>query len=163
MILLKRKNFRIFFVLLLLFSAECPSWPQSVKDMKTTNRLRPVDPQYCIQCGKPLPPGRPDRKFCSAQCKNRWHNAQTGRYNNYRLRVISALDRNHRILMRLCDAGVCSISKIEALSMGFQPDYFTGCNGVRSHVEYICFDIRYHVSMNRIWGIVRFEPHLLGP
>ena len=110
-----------------------------------------------------MPPGRPDRKFCSAQCKNRWHNAQMGRYNNYRLRVINAIDRNHRILRQLYDSGVRSISRIEALSMGFQPDYFTGCNCVRGHVEYQCFDYRYCVSLNRVWGIDRFEPLWLEP
>jgi hypothetical protein len=109
-------------------------------------------------CGKPLPPGRPDRKFCSSRCKSRWHNDQTGRFNNYRLRVINAIDRNHRILCLLHGNGTRSVSRIDALSMGFQPEYFTGCCFVRKHIEYVCFDFRYYISANRIWGINRVEP-----
>lgn len=121
------------------------------------------DPLFCLQCGKPLAAGRPDRKFCSPQCKNRWHNAQVGRYHNYRLRVVHALDRNHLILKRIHDSGLRSVSRVEAMSMGFQPDYFTGCSVVNRHVEYVCFDYRYYVSINRVWGIVHFDPYLTDP
>ena len=143
------------------FRPEWPSWTKNGKDMSSLLSTLPAASE-CLYCGRPLPPGRPDRKFCSALCRSRYHNAVVGRYTNYRLRVISALDRNHRILQGLVDGGIRSVSRVEALTMGFQPDYFTGCNQVRCHVEYVCFDIRYFLSANRLWGIVRFDPLLSG-
>ena len=115
---------------------------------------------YCPECGKPLPAGRVDKKFCSAACKNRYHYRRSGSYRNYRLRVMNALERNHRILEDLLEQGIRSMDKMELLSRGFVPEYCSSCCRVRGHLEYACYDLRYFVSDTRIWGLERIDGFL---
>ncbi len=112
----------------------------------------------CMECGKPIRNGRSDRKFCSPQCKNRWHNARDGRFYTYRLRILASLDRNHLILTRLHDAGIQSMARADIVSMGFRTDFFTGCSRTGRYLEYACFDFRYRISDNRVWRIARVLP-----
>ncbi len=120
------------------------------------------DRRTCPVCGKQLPAGRSDMRFCSVECKNRYHNLRGGRYRNYRVRVMNALDRNHAILERMLQQGIRSIDKFNMLSLGFIPEYCSSCCRIRGHLEYTCFDIRYHVSDSRIWGIERVDSFLAG-
>ena len=114
---------------------------------------------HCIQCGELLRPGRPDRKFCSARCKNRWHNARVGYLNNFRLRTLNALDRNHRILQHLSKLGLDAFPRSELLSLGFQPEFFTSCTKMHGHLEYACFDMGYRLSITRLWGLHSIVPY----
>ena len=34
-------------------------------------------PVRCLNCGREIPSGRPDKKFCSTDCKNRYQNIAT--------------------------------------------------------------------------------------
>ena len=110
--------------------------------------------KYCIECGAPLGLfGRSDRKFCSQNCKNLWHNNKNSNYRTFRQRIISCMDRNHKILDKLIQAGIRSIDKNEIVSLGFSPGHSTSVTRYRTHIMYYCFDISYHVSESRIWGI----------
>ena len=111
----------------------------------------------CRECGKRLPPGRSDMKFCCPECKNRWHNQRTSRYRNCRLRVLNGLERNHRILERMLSLGIRSVDMMEMLSQGFTPEYCSSCRRVKGHLEYACYDIRYFISPVRLWGIERID------
>ncbi|MBQ5984976.1 MAG: hypothetical protein IJL56_08385 [Bacteroidales bacterium] len=111
----------------------------------------------CRECGKKLPPGRSDMKFCCPACKNRYHNLRGSRYRSCRLRVLNALERNHRILERTLGTGFRSMDLMEILSQGFMPEYCSQCRRNGRHLEYVCYDIRYHISAVRVWGIERIE------
>ena len=55
--------------------------------------------QCCVQCGKPLSRwGRVDRRFCSQECKNHWHNMHRMRdyllENNVSLYEVMLLEDN---------------------------------------------------------------------
>lgn len=110
--------------------------------------------KVCLECGAPLGSfGRADRKFCSPACKNLWHNGKNSGYRLFRQRILSLLDRNHEILDNLLKIGIKSIDRTEIISLGFSPGHVTSFSKGRTHMNYYCFDICYHISDNRIWGI----------
>lgn len=96
-------------------------------------------------------------KFCSPECKNKWHNHRGSRYRNCRMRVHGTLERNHRILERMLGMGLHSMDLMGLLSQGFIPEYCSACRRIRGHLEYVCYDIRYYISAVRIWGVDRVE------
>ena len=56
----------------------------------------------CMECGEPLGEyGRSDRKFCSPHCKDGYNNRKRHYLRGVRMRVETALSRNHSILERL--------------------------------------------------------------
>ena len=110
--------------------------------------------KFCLECGAPLGAGgRSDRKFCSQECKNLWHNSRNGSYRNFRQKILSYLDRNHQILENLLRIGIRSVDRNEIISLGFSPCHMTSFTKYRTHVKYFCYDICYHISESRIWGI----------
>lgn len=111
---------------------------------------------YCINCGEPLPFGRPDRKFCSAGCKNRWHNRR--KYPDMEMverRIFRILTHNHEVLDKLLRLGLRSMDIITLANLGFNQDYSTAYKKVGKHDEYACFDIHYQLTPSRIKKIVR--------
>lgn len=110
--------------------------------------------KFCLECGVPLGSfGRADRKFCSQNCKNLWHNNKYSGYRTFRQRIYSLLDRNHKILDNLLSIGIRSIDRNEIISLGFSTNHATSITKQKSHVKYYCFDISYYISDSRIWGI----------
>lgn len=109
----------------------------------------------CLQCGGEIGPGRPDRKFCSDGCRNRWHNKR-----KYPLReqlegmVLQTLDRNHSILDRLLRIGIRSIDLVSLSQMGFDIQYVTSYKRVGRHHVYACFDFQYEMTPSRIKKLV---------
>lgn len=97
----------------------------------------------CLECGEPITYGRWDRKFCSNKCRNDFHNDRRAQYRDYKMRLISALDRNHTILDYLIQMGCTSMGKLELAEMGFCPTAITA--GVRKSrfFECRCYNIRY--------------------
>lgn len=111
---------------------------------------------HCICCGDLILYGRPDRKFCSSTCKNRWHNRQ--KYPAQELverRIIRILRRNHDILDRLIRLDIHSLDRVTLMSLGYHPDYVTSYRRVGVRNEYTCFDIHYELTPTRIKKIVR--------
>ena len=48
----------------------------------------------CLNCGKVIVNGRPDKLFCCVRCKNAWHNAKQWMQKNRKEKVISRLLKN---------------------------------------------------------------------
>ena len=110
----------------------------------------------CLCCGDLILYGRPDRKFCSSTCKNRWHNRQ--KYPAQELverRIIRILRRNHDILDRLIRLNIRSLDRITLMDMGYHPDYVTSYRKVGIKHLFTCFDIHYEQTPTRIKKIVR--------
>lgn len=113
-------------------------------------------PVYCRCCGRVIPYGRADKKFCSALCKNRYHNKRKNKDSRPAVkRVLRILGRNHAILDKLLKLDIRSLDRLTLLSLGFTPEYATSYKKAGIHHEYACFDIRYELTPTRIKKIVR--------
>ena len=91
--------------------------------------------RHCLECGNEIGYGRPDRKFCSPNCKNRYNNRKVRNYRNMKLRVQNALDKNHEILRQLVRLGVGSVSLSELSVLGFNLSYSTSHTKAGGHDE----------------------------
>lgn len=113
-------------------------------------------PVCCLACGKAIPSGRPDKKFCSAACKNRWHNRKKNQHRGVvEQRVLRILERNHSILDKLERLGVRSVDRLTLVGLGYNPEYVTSYRKSGIHHQYACFDIHYEQTPTRIKKIVR--------
>ncbi|MDI9550814.1 MAG: hypothetical protein GX125_09985 [Bacteroidales bacterium] len=107
----------------------------------------------CIVCGNVLPYGRSDMKFCSVRCKSRYHYCNGGQFRALRLRIIKAIDRNHRILDTLLDEGIRSIDLPELGQLGYDFNCITSYHKVGGRNEYRCYDIKYYMTASRIFNL----------
>lgn len=108
---------------------------------------------FCPQCGKPLmlTYGRVDRRFCSAACKNLWHNRH--RYPSKEKevkKVLRILFRNREVLDKLIRMDIHSMDRTTLLHLGYNPNYFTSLQKLRHRWVYTCLDIRYELTPTRI-------------
>lgn len=114
--------------------------------------------QECLECGKEVY-GRPEKKFCSLECKNSYNNRKTKYWRYYHNKTITHLNINHRILDSLIRDGVKSADLLDLEHMGFVPDCITGYRkGRNGHNEYRCFDIVYCQSENKVFKIRTIRP-----
>lgn len=106
----------------------------------------------CIQCGRPIDGGgRPDRKFCSAGCKNRYHNYRRSRRKDLAQRsILGALEKNYEVLDKLLLMDVKSLDRVTLAFMGFDPAFSTSFCRLGRHNVYTCFDICYELTPSRI-------------
>lgn len=125
--------------------------------MAMAYRIEDMDHRVCcLYCGRIIPYGRSDKKFCSALCKNRYHNRRKNADSRPAIRrVLRILDRNHSILDKLLKLDIQSLDRLTLLSLGFNLGYATSYKKAGVHHEYACFDIRYQLTPTRIKKIVR--------
>lgn len=107
--------------------------------------------QHCLHCGDAIGYGRTDRKFCSPECKNAWHNTHRnpdrGRSET---RVLLLLENNYSILRRLLVMGVRSIDCRTLRQLGFLPEYATRFYKRGRRNLYELFDISYESTPSRL-------------
>ena len=116
--------------------------------------------RVCQECGRVIPRGRRDKRFCSETCKNRWHYREEGWLKGLKTKIVRTLDRNRAILDKLLQEGVTSIEIPDLAQMGYNFDCVTSYHKVRNHDEYRCYDIKYYMSGSRVFRIMR---HLFPP
>lgn len=114
-----------------------------------------TETERCLECGRKLGQGRPDRKFCCTECKNRYHNRMQSRNRNIKAKTMNQIERNYEILDGLLRLGINSIGKEEALHMGFRSGFVTSFRKQRTRITSCCFDISYRDTEERIWSIRR--------
>ena len=113
-------------------------------------------PVRCLNCGREIPIGRPDKKFCSTDCKNRWHNRKKKQHRGVvEQRVLRILERNHSILDKLERLGIHSVDHYTLIGLGYNLEYVTSYRKSGVHHQYACFDIHYEQTPTRIKKIVR--------
>ena len=111
----------------------------------------------CLQCGAPLY-GRRDKRFCSQDCKDRYHYALQADSRRYRRRVLVNLEQNYALLDELVESGVSEVSRIDLVVQGFKPGLVTGYTRRRgAQDELRCFDISYCMSELRLSHISRIK------
>ena len=112
---------------------------------------KPEQPLRCLQCGDVLPYGRPDRKFCSCECKNKYNNLRRfPRPKETEVRVMAILRRNYVILRKLLIMGVTSIDRETLLQLGFDAQYGTSFRKQGHRDIFTCFDILYELTPSRV-------------
>ena len=111
----------------------------------------------CLECGDAITYGRPDKKFCSTSCKNRWHNREGKGVRIYKLRVRNALDRNYMILNDLLKAGVKRMDLLQLRGLGYDPGFVTSMDLSGRRREFMCYDIRFRLSDHQISGLSKIR------
>lgn len=112
----------------------------------------------CLECGDSIVYGRQDKKFCCETCKNRYNNRKTRRIRAMKSKIMSALEKNYRILEDLLKMNATEVSVQQLRQLGFNFDYVTSYHKVRRHDEYCCFDICITVMSARVMSISRVFP-----
>lgn len=105
----------------------------------------------CKQCGRQMSYGRPDRKFCSRSCKNKYHNNHHIGPRLIKVRIQHILEKNYRILNSFMEAGISAVPMPSLLALGFNTMYSTGIIHSGRVQTYMCFDIQYRLTATRIF------------
>lgn len=115
----------------------------------------------CLECGRILPVGRRDMKYCSVSCKSKYHYRKDDNFRALKLRTLRAIDRNYIILDQLLGSGVTSIDIPDLVLRGYHPGLVTAYSRVRCHNECRCFNIRFFLTETRIFGLSKTRIQLL--
>lgn len=117
---------------------------------------------HCLECGDEIPyGGRKDRKFCSPNCRNQYHNDRRAYDRIVHQRVDVALQKNYRILQHLMAMGLTQAGNDELFLLGFRRDYKTSCQVVNHRMESRCYEISYKESESRIYDIKKIPAEFL--
>ncbi|MBQ5944173.1 MAG: hypothetical protein IJL61_05575 [Bacteroidales bacterium] len=112
----------------------------------------------CMECGEPLGEyGRSDRKFCSPHCKDGYNNRKRHYLRGVRMRVETALSRNHSILERLLEEGRTSAQLADLVQMGFKTDYVSSFRKAGGRDVVWCYDIKYVLTPTKVMRIERLS------
>jgi len=97
----------------------------------------------CMECERRVR-GRADKKFCSAICRNTYHNRKNG-YTTHMVRKINkVLRRNRAILLQYGPMGKTSISGKQLSARGFDFQYYTSRGeDPNGKAYYFCYDQGY--------------------
>ena len=109
-----------------------------------------------MNCGQPLEPGtgRQDRKYCSAACKNTYHNAKPKMSSRrYRDKIQRMLDNNYFILRRLLSMGVTSMDVVTMKELHFNFDICTSYRKYGGRNHYCCYEMQYDLTPSRVVNI----------
>ncbi len=99
---------------------------------------------FCLYCNKELK-GRSDKKFCSDECRNAWHNDVAKKDEKEIKRIINILKKNRKILRGLHDNATGKKAKKELMMRkGFSFDYVTQVQGSYR----FCFEYGYCGTTN---------------
>jgi predicted nucleic acid-binding Zn ribbon protein len=102
----------------------------------------------CPVCGETIT-GRPDKKFCSDQCRAEFNNRNNKDSTNAMRKINRILRRNRRILAELNPDGKTRISRQKLAEMGFDFQYFTNLRYTRrGKTCYFCYEQGYFREWN---------------
>ena len=80
--------------------------------------------KQCMICGEEIT-GRPDKRFCSDNCRSTFHNRQNSDQTNFIRNINNVLRKNRRILASMNTEGKTSLHRDRLLENGFNFRYFT--------------------------------------
>lgn len=116
------------------------------------------DGTFCLNCGSPVY-GRPDKKFCSQVCKDRYNYRIHSESQMFKRRIMMNIQMNYSILCKLLEKGCNCAERVDLEEMGFKPNCVTGFRKSQhnSALELRCFDVRYRISGTRIYNIAYID------
>jgi predicted nucleic acid-binding Zn ribbon protein len=102
----------------------------------------------CMICGFPLQ-GRIDKKFCSDNCRNRYHNSMNTYESMYIRNVNYILRKNRKILLELNKNGVLNIEKSNLTCAGFNFNFITSLHdNSNGSPSYFCYEQGYSANQD---------------
>lgn len=108
----------------------------------------------CIECGEEII-GRPDKRFCSDQCRSAYNNRLNSDATNFIRNINNILRKNRRILADLNPDGKTKVHKDKLLERGFKFSYFTNEYVTKSgNVYRFCYDQGYLPVENDFYALV---------
>lgn len=111
----------------------------------------------CKICNVPIL-GRIDKRFCSDNCRNRYHNGIKSSESMYLRRVNYKLKRNRRILLESFLSGNEIVSLYQLSSKGFEYNYITNYQiNDKGYTTYFCYDLGYMQYSNLELRLVKRE------
>lgn len=97
----------------------------------------------CDYCGEVLR-GRSDKKFCSAECRNGFHNHHASLNDAFMRKVNKILRKNRRILAELNPDGKANVHVDRLNDRGFSFNYHTHIYTTKDGREYrFCYEFGY--------------------
>ncbi len=117
----------------------------------------------CLDCGEPII-GRADKKFCSDQCRNSYHNHANSDANNYVRNVNNTLRKNRRVLEGLMpeDKDTTKVKRDKLLGKGFNFSYYTNTYTTqKGKVYHYCYDYGYLELENDFYALVRRKEYVV--
>jgi hypothetical protein len=119
---------------------------KSILDPVGRKKAREKSGPICPQCKEPMGKGRPDRKFCDADCRNAYHNKQKIFESKETKKIRLALSRNRKILRSILrDESELIVKREKLLKLGFEFEYHTHhrISKVKQYEYTFCFDYGY--------------------
>ena len=108
----------------------------------------------CLECGDKVI-GRPDKKFCTDQCRSQYNNRLNKDKTNYMRRVNNILRRNRRIMMDLNPNGKAKVRRDELLLRGFIFEYHTHTYTTKAGKTYVfCYEHGYLPLPDELFALV---------
>jgi hypothetical protein len=109
-----------------------------------------------MECGTPFK-GRPDKKFCSDQCRTTFNNRLNSAEVNYIRNINNTLRKNRRILRGLNPHGKNKVTHDDLRLRGFNFMHFTSIYRTRDGGEYFyCYEQGYKLlSKDRYLLVVK--------
>jgi len=107
-----------------------------------------VTAKPCLECSEPIGRGRIDRKFCSVECKNKYHNKESFADKMSMDKVQKILDKNRKILKEMYGRkDNDEIEKERLEKAGFDFDFQTHFKKTMygNYTYTFCFDYGYRV------------------
>jgi hypothetical protein len=96
-----------------------------------------------MECGTPYI-GRPDKKFCTDQCRTTFNNRLNRDEVNCIRNINNTLRRNRRILQELNPSGRATVTAAILRDRGFDFHHFTSIRRTRNGLNYCyCYDHGY--------------------
>jgi hypothetical protein len=114
--------------------------------------------KICLECHEPLGAGRPDRRFCSENCRINYHNKEKIYENAEIKKINNILKHNRRTLKKLLgDEYEKIVNREKLLKSGFEFDYYTHHreSKVRKYEYTFCFDYGYREMGDENYKIVK--------
>lgn len=110
--------------------------------------------KLCPQCGDPIK-GRIDKKFCSDDCRNAYHNEKNRDANQYVRSVNSILRKNRKILAEANPQGKITIHRDQLVRKGFNFNFFTNIYQTKAgKIYYFCYEQGYLPLDNDFYALV---------
>lgn len=131
---------------------------KTILDSAGRKKAREKSGPLCLQCQKPMGQGRPDRKFCDADCRNTYHNKQKIFESKETKKIRLALSRNRKILKSiLMDESELIVKREKLLKLGFEFEYHTHhrISKVKQYDYTFCFDYGYRTVTPDIFKVVK--------